>query len=198
MRDFRTFLKTEPVFPLEMPKGIKGLPSNMLSGRKFGGQVPLKDGMWMSVQANEFTYCRPRTHLPDDHDPMDYYTAFEIAIIDPAKDGLIDVSGDERFKDYEWASRWGGDTVAGYVPTEVIQQIYEDIGLEHPFMHQEIASVSKSLSGFWVGFNEDGKPMLKTEDEDEARVALDREWRHAVLEVSEAEKNGNGNGGTKE
>jgi|AntRauTorckE6833_2_1112554.scaffolds.fasta_scaffold02717_9 hypothetical protein len=80
----------------------------------------------LSVQAHYAVYCKPRRTLDD----LTKYTAWELGLLyknalTPPKD--VPFLG---FRE-EWLELWGGDSVAGYVPTKTVQEIYEY--LDHTF-----------------------------------------------------------------
>lgn len=74
----------------------------------------------LSVQAHFAVYCKPRKTLND----LTKYTAWEIGLL---QKGTLAHPSDVPFLEFrqEWLELWGGDQVAGYVPTEMVQEIYE-------------------------------------------------------------------------
>lgn len=78
-------------------------------------------GYRLSIQASEAHYCTPREFLP-----LDKYTAMEIAVMDPEGNfvQIADVTNNqaiiEKFAEYE------GDSVYGYIPVELIEELYQD------------------------------------------------------------------------
>ena len=74
-----------------------------------------KDGFSMSVQAHYGAYCAPRV----DHTDTDYYFEVEVGFPSEREELLM-----EYVEDYDNPT----DTVYGYVPVEVVQEVIEKHG----------------------------------------------------------------------
>lgn len=70
--------------------------------------ITCKDGFTMSVQANNFTYCRPRVNDADG-----FYTHMEVGFPSAKPECFADYAEDDS--DYT-------ETVYGYVPVEFIDE----------------------------------------------------------------------------
>jgi hypothetical protein len=77
--------------------------------------------IWLSIQASYGHYCTPRKTLKD----INEYTAMEFALMN--KEGFISVSDAlpnfTRLKEIEEYE----DTVYGYVPVELIEELYQEL-----------------------------------------------------------------------
>lgn len=91
--------------------------SEIVGIRKFR-PLPFGTGHALSVQANKGVYCTPRKTLDD----LSNYSAWEIAYL---YNGLAHPSDvpDIEFEE-EWLGYWDSQ-VAAYVPTAIVQEIYE-------------------------------------------------------------------------
>ena len=73
------------------------------------------DGFSMSVQAHEYNYCSPRVDPAD----TDYYFEVEVGFPSEREELLM-----EYVEDYDNPT----ETVYGYVPVEVVQEVIEKHG----------------------------------------------------------------------
>jgi len=92
------------------------------SGRT-NAHLPLRDGMILSIQTGKRNYSEPRL---DGLSPYDY-ESFEVGIF--SKDGAwLNPFMEPGMKHKEWSSHWSEyDNVAGWVPPDVVQEIYDDL-----------------------------------------------------------------------
>ena len=93
------------------------------NGGKTGAHLPLRNGMVLSIQAGKRNYSEPRL---DGLSPYDY-ESFEVAIWN--KDGdWLNPFMESDMKNKPWSSHWSEyDNVAGWVPADVVQEIYDDL-----------------------------------------------------------------------
>ena len=140
--------------------------------------IPCKDGVHsLSIQASHGHYCEPRITTA-----IANYTEWEVAICGP--DGLVvPEESDPVFGPF--AEHWAGDTVAGYVPTERVQALYEAACLgirtsvsKHEPKVQKIV-INTCYGGFSVskavfdemGLDWDGYGYIEVERDDPRLVA---------------------------
>lgn len=89
--------------------------------RKFE-PIEVKNNVKLSIQAGEGIYSRPQKML-DKHD----YEAFEVAIFKNGNMVIVeDVSNDEGIIK-KMNAFYDGIGVYGYVPVEVVQELYEQL-----------------------------------------------------------------------
>ena len=79
----------------------------------------ITDELDISIQANEFAYCRPRENLQS---YTDYYE-FEL--------GFPNFDPPTYIMKYVEDPEYPQDTVYGYVPFELIQKMIDDLRSEH-------------------------------------------------------------------
>jgi len=91
--------------------------------RKCHAQLHLRGGMKLSVVASSQNYCSPRA---DNLLPYDYET-FEIALLSNDS-AWLNPSMETDMKKKPWSKFWDEyDNVAGWVPADVVQQIYDEL-----------------------------------------------------------------------
>ena len=92
-------------------------------GGKTGACLPLRDGMSISIQTGKRNYSEPRL---DGLSPYDY-ESFEVGIF--SKDGsCLNPFMESDMKLKSWSTHWSEyEDVAGWVPPEVVQEIYDDL-----------------------------------------------------------------------
>lgn len=78
-------------------------------------RLECKDGFSMSVQANEWAYCSPREHSDD----LTIYDAMEVGY--PSEEETL-------LLEYAEEVDMPTDTVYGYVPVEIIQEVVNKHG----------------------------------------------------------------------
>ena len=92
-------------------------------GGKTGACLPLRNGMSMSIQAGQRNYSEPRL---DGLSPYDY-ESFEVGIWNEDHD-WINPFMEPGMKHKAWSAHWTEhDMVAGWVPADVVQEIYDDL-----------------------------------------------------------------------
>jgi hypothetical protein len=74
----------------------------------------------LSVQASRSHYCAPRATLP-----LRDYSEYEVAVVDG--NGLLSVPHPLFHPRWPWSRYWEGDSVGSYVPTEVVEQLYQHL-----------------------------------------------------------------------
>lgn len=90
---------------------------------KVGTMLPLRAGMGLSIQAGKRSYSEPRV---DGLSPYEY-ESFEVAIFNNSHDWLNPFMEDDM-KLKPWSNFWSEyEDIAGWVPAEVVQQIYDDL-----------------------------------------------------------------------
>lgn len=99
--------------------------------------VIITDDCRISVQASAAHYCKPKETLST----LNEYVAFEMAII--YKGNLICPIEHSIFKSFEWAEKYGQDTVASYVDMEFVNKVITDI---HNLFHKQ-AEEKKCICG---------------------------------------------------
>jgi len=90
-----------------------------------GTSLPLRNGMTMSIRAGKRHYSDPRV---DGLSPFDYET-FEVGIWSGEPfNAWLNPFMEPDMKGKKWSVHWTEhDDVAGWVPTKVVQQIYDDL-----------------------------------------------------------------------
>jgi len=90
---------------------------------RVGAHLPLREGMKMSIQAGKSNYSTPRMGGLSPYE----YESFEVAIF--SKHGAwLNPFMEPDMKTKPWAEHWSEhEDVAGWVPPEVVQQIYDDL-----------------------------------------------------------------------
>lgn len=88
-------------------------------------KLPTAEGGYsVSIQASDFAYSTPRMNglSPEE------YTNWEVALFD--SDGNW-VQPRDLVPVPKWAKEWedGGNAVAGYLPTELVQEIFEEMAM---------------------------------------------------------------------
>ena len=92
-------------------------------GGKTGACLPLRNGMSMSIQAGQRNYSEPRL---DGLSPYDY-ESFEVGIWNEDHN-WINPFMEPDMKHKTWSTHWTEhDLVAGWVPADVVQEIYDDL-----------------------------------------------------------------------
>tara|TARA_R110002060_G_scaffold53867_1_gene64528 strand:+ start:313 stop:627 length:315 start_codon:yes stop_codon:yes gene_type:complete len=92
-------------------------------GGKTAAHLPLRDGMILSIQSGKRNYSEPRL---DGLSPY-FYESFEVGIF--SKDGsCLNPFMESDMKLKSWSTHWSEyEDVAGWVPPEVVQEIYDDL-----------------------------------------------------------------------
>ena len=96
---------------------------------RFFNEINIRHKFGLSIQASDAHACEPFETLDD----LTQYVEWEVAISQRDRPILQpDYGAWERFKDRPWAAKFSshmGDAVVGadFVPTETVQQIYEDL-----------------------------------------------------------------------
>ena len=95
---------------------------SLKSGRT-NTHLPLRGGMILSIQTGKRNYSEPRL---DGLSPYDY-ESFEVGIF--SKDGSwLNPFMEPDKKNKSWSSHWSEyEDVAGWVPADVVQEIYDDL-----------------------------------------------------------------------
>lgn len=92
-------------------------------GGRVGAYLPLREGMKMSIQAGASNYSTPRMGGLSPYE----YESFEVAIFSK-HDAWLNPFMEPDMKTKPWAEHWSEhEDVAGWVPAEVVQQIYDDL-----------------------------------------------------------------------
>ncbi len=92
-------------------------------GGMTGTCLPLRDGMVISIQAGKRSYSEPRL---DGLSPYEY-ESFEVGIWNEDHE-WINPFMEPSMKNKEWSVYWTEhDSVAGWVPAEAVQEIYDDL-----------------------------------------------------------------------
>jgi len=152
--DFRCFLK---------PKVSHQYADNgVICGVNVGasGHFACHEGLSLSVQAGEGSYCEPRRNLQEYEDPT-IYTHFEIALFhnrdfcNPAKQEIC-MNGEPLPEAVR--SCWGKfDDVVGWVSVEKIQEIFDILVLKEELEPQDFSwdkiTLAKSEAEAMLGWS---------------------------------------------
>jgi hypothetical protein len=128
------------------------------------GHFACHEGLSLSVQASEGSYCEPQRNLQECEDPT-IYTHFEVALFyngdfyNPAKQALL-VNGE--LLPEEIRSCWSkSDDVVGWMSQEKVQEIFDILVLKEELEPQDFSwdkiTTAKSEAEAMLGWTLDGQ-----------------------------------------
>lgn len=134
--DFRCFLKPKVSYQYADNGVICGVDVGA------SGSFACHDGLSLSVQAGEGSYCEPRRNLQECEDPT-IYTHFEVALFyngdfcNPAKQ-IVHINGEPLPE--EVRSCWStSDDVVGWISQEKVQEIFDTLVLKEELEPQDFS-----------------------------------------------------------